>query len=248
MRPTPPIVGGGLASSGRSIRLFYQNPTGIINYRQLDDCRPGTRLSSWTRAGNAQRLMSVLTPRLEVRLPAEGDRERFVQLFGDEDFMVFSGVLDVDSAHRRFDEMLERAAELSFAKQPVIERRTGSIIGYSGVDWFDFEEQRRLEYGYRLVPEARGKGYATEAGRALLTLAEATFAGEILAMIDPRNVPSQNVVRKLGFVFWKQAVVSGFLDNLYRLRLRVPPSAGSGAKREWPLRTSSPLREAARGP
>jgi len=36
------------------------------------------------------------------------------------------------------------------------------------VNWFDFEEQRRLEYGYRLVPEARGKGYATEAGRALL--------------------------------------------------------------------------------
>ena len=192
--------------------------------------------------------MSVLTPRLEVRLPVEGDRERFVQLFGDEDFMVFSGVLDVDSAHRRFDEMLERAAELSFAKQPVIERRTGSIIGYSGVNWFDFEEQRRLEYGYRLLPDARGKGYATEAGRALLTLAEATFAGEILAMIDPRNVPSQNVVRKLGFVFWKQAVVDGFLDNLYRLRLRVPPRAPSDAKREWPLRTSSPLREAARGP
>ena len=193
--------------------------------------------------------MSVLTPRLEVRLPVEGDRERFVQLFGDEGFMVFSaGVLDLDSAHRRFDEMLERAVELSFAKQPVIERRTGSIIGYSGVNWFDFEEQRRLEYGYRLVPDERGKGYATEAGRALLTLAEATFSGEILAMIDPRNVPSQNVVRKLGFAFWKQAVVGGFLDNLYRLRLRVPPGARSGAKREWPLRTSSPLREAARGP
>ena len=206
---------------------FHQNPTGIINYLGvLDDCRLGTRLSSWTSAGNAQRLMSVLTPRLEVRLPVEGDRERFVQLFGDEGFMVFSaGVLDLDSAHRRFDEMLERAAELSFAKQPVIERRTGSIIGYSGVNWFDFEEQPRLEYGYRLVPDARGKGYATEAGRALLILAEATFSGEILAMIDPRNVPSQNVVRKLGFVFWKQAVVDGFLDNLYRLRLRVPPRA-----------------------
>lgn len=161
---------------------------------------------------------TVLTRRLEMRLPVESDRERFVQLFCDERFMAFSaGVLDVDSAHRRFDEMLERAAELSFAKQPVIERRTGSIIGYSGVNWFDFEEQRRLEYGYRLIPEARGKGYATEAGGALLTLAEETFSGEILAMIDPRNVPSQRVARNLGFGFWKEAVVDGFLDNLYRL-------------------------------
>jgi RimJ/RimL family protein N-acetyltransferase len=162
----------------------------------------------------------VLTPRLEVRLPVEADRERFVQLFRDERFMVFSaGVLDSDSAHRRFDEMLQRAAELPFAKQPIIERRTGSIIGYSGVNTFEFEERLRLEYGYRLVPEARGKGYATEAGRALLTLAEETFSGEILAMIDSRNIPSQNVARKLGFLFWKQGVVDGFLVNLHSLCL-----------------------------
>jgi RimJ/RimL family protein N-acetyltransferase len=169
---------------------------------------------------------TVLTPRLEVRLPVEADRERFVQLFHDESFMVFSaGVLDSDRAHRRFDEMLVRAAELPFAKQPVVERRTGSIIGYTGVNTFEFEDQRRLEYGYRLVPGARGKGYATEAGRALLTVAARTFSGEILAMIDPRNVPSQNVARKLGFEFWKQATVDGFFDNLYRLQ--VPAASAS---------------------
>jgi RimJ/RimL family protein N-acetyltransferase len=162
----------------------------------------------------------MLTARLEVRLPHESDRERFVQLFQDEAFMAFSaGVLESDSAHRRFDEMLERAAELPFAKQPVIERRTGSVLGYVGVNTFEFEGQRRLEYGYRLVPEARGKGYATEAGRVLLTVAARTFSGEILAMIDPRNVPSQNVARKLGFEFWKQAVVNGFLDDLYRIQI-----------------------------
>ena len=38
---------------------------------------------------------TVLTPRLEVRLPVAADRERFVQLFRDERFMVFSGVLEV---------------------------------------------------------------------------------------------------------------------------------------------------------
>lgn len=179
----------------------------------------------------ALRSHPVLTPRLEIRLPVEADRERFVQLFRDESFMVFSGgVLDSDGAHRRFDEMLERGAEIPFAKQPVIERRTGTIIGYTGVNTFEFERQQRLEYGYRLVPEARGQGFATEAGRALLTVAAATFSGEILAMIDPRNVPSQNVARKLGFVYWKQAVVDGFLDNLYRLQLPGP----GGSWSSWP--------------
>jgi RimJ/RimL family protein N-acetyltransferase len=162
----------------------------------------------------------VLTPRLEIRRPVEADRQRFVELFGDDRFMAFSGgVLDADSAHRRFDRMLERAAELAFAKQPVIERETGVIIGYAGVDRFELEGDQRLELGYRLVPEARGKGYATEAGRAILALAGEVFSGEILAMIDPRNTASQNVARKLGFTFWKQAIVEGFLDDLYRLQV-----------------------------
>src|SRR4051794_10030227 len=73
------------------------------------------------RAGNvrthAPSRTVVLTPRLEIRLPRESDRARFVELFCDEAFMVFSGgVHDVDSAHARFDEMLRRGNELPFAK------------------------------------------------------------------------------------------------------------------------------------
>jgi RimJ/RimL family protein N-acetyltransferase len=172
----------------------------------------------------------VLTPRLEVRLPQEPDRARFVELFCDEDFMIFSGgVLTREAANQRFDQMLARGAELTFAKQPVIERSTGVIVGYAGVDWFDFEGRRRLEFGWRLVPEARGLGYATEAGRAVLAKAANTFRGEILAIIDPSNRASLNVARKLGFVFWKQAVVMGFLANLYRRRVNpTHPAAVPG--------------------
>ena len=158
-----------------------------------------------------------VTYRLELRLPLETDRARFLELFCDHDFMVFSdGVETTESANARFDEMLSNAAELPFAKQPVIELSTGIIVGYSGVAWFDFEGQRRLEFGYRLVPEARGHGYATEAGRAVLAVATESFRGELLAMIDPTNRPSSNVATKLGFTFWKQAMVNGYRDDLYR--------------------------------
>ena len=161
----------------------------------------------------------MLTERLEVRPPKEADRERFVELFRDPDFMVFSnGVHDLASAHARFDEMLRTAGELPFAKQPVIDLSTNGIVGYSGVARFDFEAASRLEFGYRLVPEARGRGYATEAGRVLLALAAETFRGELLAMVDPTNQASIRVITKLGFGFWKQAEVDGYLDNLYRRR------------------------------
>jgi RimJ/RimL family protein N-acetyltransferase len=159
----------------------------------------------------------VLTDRLELRQPDESDRARFVELFCDSDFMVFSdGACNAQSANARFDEMLRNGTELPYAKQPVIEQSTGTIVGYSGVAWFDFEGQRRLEFGYRLVPEARGRGYATEAGRAVLDLAAESFRGELLAMIDPTNRLSSNVATKLGFTFWKQAKVDGYLDDLYR--------------------------------
>jgi len=159
----------------------------------------------------------MLTERLEVRPTIERDRDRFVALFCDPEFMVFSaGVHDRESAHDRFDGMLHTAAELPFAKQPVIERATDTIVGYSGVAWFDFEGVRRLEFGYRLVPEARGRGYATEAGLAVLGLAAETFRGELLAMVDPTNRASGNVITKLGFEFWKQAEIDDYVDDLFR--------------------------------
>jgi len=158
------------------------------------------------------------TSRLEIRFPTEKDRVHFVQLFSDEDFMVFSGgALDANDANRRFDEMLRRVGELSFAKQPVIELVTAEIIGYAGVDFFEFEGEQRLEFGYRLVQAARGRGYATEAGEALLARAAQTFEGEIIAMIDPRNQPSHRVASKLGFRFWKQATADGHVADLYRI-------------------------------
>jgi RimJ/RimL family protein N-acetyltransferase len=170
---------------------------------------------------------AVLTRRLKVRPPTEDDRPRFVELFCDEAFMAFSaGVLSTVAAHDRFDQMLVRCSELAFAKQPVIERSTGAIIGYTGVDWFFLEGRRHLEYGYRLVPNSRGKGYATEASAALLTKAARSFHGEVLAIIAPANRPSQNVIRKLAFDFWKQAPVDGRLRDLYRRRID-PPFRGS---------------------
>ena len=159
----------------------------------------------------------MLTDRLEVRAPVEADRVRFVELFRDPEFMVFSeGVHDLDSANGRFDQMIRNAKELPFAKQPVIERTSGQIVGYSGVAWFGFEGAQRLEFGYRLVPEARGRGYATEAGCAVLGLAAETFRGELLAMIDPRNAASKAVIGKLDFTFWRQAEVDGYPVDLYR--------------------------------
>ncbi|PSK92396.1 RimJ/RimL family protein N-acetyltransferase [Haloactinopolyspora alba] len=166
---------------------------------------------------------AVTTARLLVRPPREADRGRFVEFFGNEDFMVFApGVLAEEEAGERFDHMVAVCQTVPFGKQPVVERSSGLVVGYTGVDHIELEGETWLEWGYRLVPERRGLGYATEAGRALLAKAHRTYSGELLAIIAPENRASQNVCHKLGFTFWKQAPVDGDLRNLYTLPVGEP--------------------------
>jgi RimJ/RimL family protein N-acetyltransferase len=164
----------------------------------------------------------VTTARLLVRPPQEADRDRFTELFRDEDFMVYAGVLTEDEARDRFDHMVAVCQAVPFGKQPVVELSSGLVVGYTGVDHIDIDDRTWLEWGYRLVPECRGLGYATEAGQALLAKAHQAYAGELLAIIAPENLASRNVCRKLGFTFWKQAPVEGDIRNLYTLSCREP--------------------------
>lgn len=69
-------------------------------------------------------------------------------------------------------------------------------IGFHGVP----DEEGRVEIGYDLVEGARGQGYATEALRALT---EWAFSQDdvrtLLATVDRDNLPSQQVVTRVGF-------------------------------------------------
>jgi hypothetical protein len=77
----------------------------------------------------------IETDRLTIRPPVEDDRARFVELFTDPAFTVFAdGTHDVESANARFDHMRLVAVAIPYAKQPVIVRQSGTIIGYTGGD------------------------------------------------------------------------------------------------------------------
>jgi len=143
---------------------------------------------------------AIQTDRLTIREAVESDRPRFVELFTDEAFTVFSdGVHDVESANARFDGMLSLADVVPYAKQPVIVRATGTIIGYTGIGTVEIDGMDRLEWGWRLAPDARGRGYATEATTALLSRADGHDNGEVLCIIAVDNVASRRVADKVGF-------------------------------------------------
>jgi len=100
---------------------------------------------------------------------------------------------------RHRSELTEEGQVLALA---VVLKETGRLIG-DLVLFFHSEQHRHGEIGYVLDPSYHGKGYATEAARALLALA---FDGpwtphplrRVTARIDAENPASAAVLRKLG--------------------------------------------------
>src|SRR5690242_8368151 len=79
-----------------------------------------------------------------------------------------------------------------------------------------------LEIFYSLAPGSWGRGYATEAARAVVGHALGTLGlAEVLAEIDEGNTASVAVVKRLGMVPF--AVVPGELGPM--TRYRTPPRA-----------------------
>lgn len=80
----------------------------------------------------------------------------------------------------------------------VEERDTGILVGDVVLFWHS-AQHRTGEIGYILAPEATGKGYATEAGKALLRLGfDDLGLHRIRAAIDERNERSARVLERLG--------------------------------------------------
>jgi RimJ/RimL family protein N-acetyltransferase len=109
--------------------------------------------------------------------------------FPDEGDRVIAGVL------RRLG--VPSGLDAEFGHRLIIERATGLVVG--GVGLFGPPVSGRVEIGYGVVPSRRGRGYASEAVRALAGFA-LSDAVEVFAGVEPSNVASARVLEKAGFV------------------------------------------------
>lgn len=85
-----------------------------------------------------------------------------------------------------------------FTLHRIVEQRSGLAVG--GLGFFGPpDEEGAVELGYGLVPDARGRGYATAALRAAVTLAFAHGARLVRADTEPANAASVRVLERAGF-------------------------------------------------
>ena len=100
---------------------------------------------------------------------------------------------------------------------------TGAWLGQLGFADFKRDMTPSIEglpeMGWIFAPEAQGRGYAGEAAAAALAWADAALrAREIVAIIEPGNVPSIRLAEKTGFAEREEAAYRGETILLFRRR------------------------------
>lgn len=89
------------------------------------------------------------------------------------------------------------------------------IIGIIGI-YKIYAENHRAEIGYMSLPETNGKGYVTEAIKAVLQYGfDNLDLHSMEAIIDPDNIASERVLQKNGFVKEAHILENGLWEGKY---------------------------------
>jgi RimJ/RimL family protein N-acetyltransferase len=144
----------------------------------------------------------IQTTRLLLRRWRDSDRPGFAALNADTRVMEhFPSVLtraDSDAAVDRIEAHFERHG---FGLWAVEVPDQAPFIGFVGlaVPSFDAHFTPCVEVGWRLAADWWGRGYATEAARAVLAIGFGPLAlDEIVSMTVPENKRSRRVMERLG--------------------------------------------------
>jgi RimJ/RimL family protein N-acetyltransferase len=143
------------------------------------------------------------TERLVIRpFEPERDAEPLFELWGDEDSMRFvrPASASVEEVRERLEQILEWNRS-GWGLWAADERKDGRLAGTVGL--FPLaREGPEIELAYHVVPSRWGRGYATEAGVALLEAAwRETELDRVVAIADPENRASIRVMVKLGMTY-----------------------------------------------
>jgi RimJ/RimL family protein N-acetyltransferase len=142
------------------------------------------------------------TDRLVLRTWTDDDVASMLALSTDPEVMrYFPAPMTPEQAAAFVAQQRERLAAGQPGNFAVEHRDTGAFLGFTGlsVPRHALPFQPCVEVGWRLVREAWGHGYATEAARACLDHAFDTLAlDEVVSFTAVVNLPSRRVMERLG--------------------------------------------------
>lgn len=146
----------------------------------------------------------IQTERLILRAYREEDRRDFAALNGDPQVGAWlGGTLDRTGSDALLDRLNAHIIERGWGAWAVERKADGKLIGMTGLAPVSdaLPVGPAIEIEWRFIPDAWGKGYASEAARAVLSWAFANLdQDEFLAFTADTNLASQGVMRKIGMI------------------------------------------------
>lgn len=139
------------------------------------------------------------TARLYLRRLTQDDIADFIRLHADPLAMRdYPAPLEPAEAQAKLDSYLDAEERHGFTRLH-ISSHDGTFLGYTGLmKRCDYPLEPHVEIGWRFLPAAWGKGYATEAATAVLYDAFHRLAlPNVLAYTAPENLASQAVMKRL---------------------------------------------------
>lgn len=146
----------------------------------------------------------LLTARLELRAFVADDLDGLFAVFGDVRVMRFVGAarrpLDRAALRSSQDRVRKHWEQYGFGPLAVVERASARLVGEAGLQVL--EGGPDVELTFTLARAAWGRGYATEAARAVLAWGfDGLGLERIIAVAYPQNRASRHVIEKLGMSF-----------------------------------------------
>jgi RimJ/RimL family protein N-acetyltransferase len=146
----------------------------------------------------------IETERLRLRPLTEGDVERLHAIYGDAETMRYIGSAgrptpDVDATRRTLGVLLDHGVQHGFTLWAIDERDGDQVVGVAGLLLVEGRGPE-VEAAYLVRRDRWGRGYATEALRAVLGIAESLQLERVIALAYPGNEASRRVMEKAGMI------------------------------------------------
>lgn len=153
---------------------------------------------------------TLTTDRLVLRPLAMADLDALAALHAEESFWryPFGRGWTRDETESFLERTIERTRDPGIAVSAVVVADTGELAGWAGLSVPTFlpEILPAVEVGWRLGERHRGRGFATEAGRAWVRYGfEELRLESIVSICEPENSASRAVMRRLGFTLEREA-------------------------------------------
>ncbi len=149
---------------------------------------------------------TIETDRLILRARRLGDFPAYAAMWADDRVVKYIGgkPLSEEAAWQKFARSVGLWTLCGFGPWTLEEKSSGRFVGDMGPAIYrreiDYDGTGRPEFGWTVVPDASGKGYATEGLGAAIEWTEKNVSGDtFFCIIEGGNLASLRVAEKVGF-------------------------------------------------